>query len=474
MPVQYDSKKIIPAPLVEITKNYQRSEDGSKIGALFNLTVTGKLIGYMGSPDSSGNFWTTSGYPPNETIAHDNRLTSIIKKQEALRELFSEDGRWFEIQPLDGTQPMKCLPRVLNLTFPQGVWVDTCDYTITLEADKLYIGNTVSDEDQFDITISQATENWQIELNEKGEGVDLPQSYRLTHTVSAVGKLTFDTNNNIAKPAWQQARAWCLPRLGIDNERKTASGVINLPSYYAGYNHVRSETADEMGGAYSVIESWILASGSALEDFTISTNSTAQDGLTSVSIQGTIEGLNTRDSNYQLTTNKYDNAVAKFNEVQSLLLNRAQLYSGVTLNIQAMSQQVGRNPVEGTITYGFDYNNRPSTLIAGARSEIITITDNYPADLFASIPVLGRAVGPVLQDLYTISEKSRALNIEVVMPLSTAPTLMGRMNDKPNVTAIIDAASGGLTFTQIFKSQDTETWGPNDGRYTRQIQYVYQ
>ena len=58
--VMYNGKRLIPAPLVSINKEYQRSPDNTKIGTNFNLTVNGTLLAYKGSPDSSGTFWTSS------------------------------------------------------------------------------------------------------------------------------------------------------------------------------------------------------------------------------------------------------------------------------------------------------------------------------------------------------------------------------------------------------------------------------
>jgi len=56
MPVLYDGKKIIPAPFVEIQKQLERKPDGRISRKYFTLALKGKLIAFMGSPDSTGAF----------------------------------------------------------------------------------------------------------------------------------------------------------------------------------------------------------------------------------------------------------------------------------------------------------------------------------------------------------------------------------------------------------------------------------
>lgn len=475
MPVLYDNKKIIPAPFVEINKVYQKGADGTLIGSLFSLNITGKIVAFKGSPSSSGTFWTNTGYPPDEVIVDDSRMKAIIRKQEAIRQLFKNEGRWLEFQPWDGTAPVKCTPRINSITFPEGIWHTVCDYTIVAEADVLYINGSAVGEDGFNYQVSDASESWSIESGEAAESELVQQTFRLTHNVSATGKRFYNTSNVLDMEAWEQARGFVQSRLGIDNARITASGVLNLPSYYHGVNHVRGESLDKLGGSYAVTETWVVASGNATEDFTVTTTRNIDDGLTTVDIQGDIRGYDIRDSNFQITQTKYTSASGKFDTVQNQLLSRAQAYSGYTLNVTPKSESVGRNPIAGVINYNFTYDNRPSNCITGARSENITIIDNYPADVFAAIPVLGRTAGPVLQSISTVTVAQRQLTIEAIMvPSASCATLQTDLNTKPDVTSIINAAKNGLTYTQIFTDRNEESWSPKSGRYSRQISWTYQ
>lgn len=483
--VSYNGQKLIPAPLVAISKTYQTTGDGKKIGSVYNIVVQGNMIAYKGSPNSSGVFHILGGYPPDENVQFSSRLKSILTKQQAIRDLFSSDGFSFEVQSMDGSAPMKCNPRVLNINVPEGLWFEVAPYTIELEADRIY----PLQEDSFNEYISSAEETWNIESNEgQPENEDLPRTYTLSHTVSAQGKRFFDETGTLVMPAWQQARNYCLGRLGFDSQIALSSGVINLPSYYGGFNHLRSQSTGEEDGSFSVTETWILASGTALEDFSVSRSTTLQDGLEHVSIEGTVIGLELRNSDMTLATSKYTNALTKFATASGLAFSRAQNYGGVNLNIIPVGSTIGRNPITGTINYNFEYDNRPSNIISGCRSEFIVITDTLAGDVFAAIPVLGRAKGPVLQDIQTVTETQKALSIELYVNRAdfgnnSIPAIKAAVINNPRVNpstsgqfqSIVDAVNPiNNGFSTVFTSPVTEQWYPKTGQYSYSISWVYE
>src|SRR5688500_161029 len=175
-----------------------RSEDGTLRRASFVLTLKGKLVAEMGSPDSAGVFWEASDYPPNEIVVAEARLASFRNKIGALTKLFSEEHKLFEVQPYNGTAPIKGVTRLRSITFDEGRWYEYVDYTITLEADKLFFGS---------IEIPAATEailpeeSWTVEqADERGK------TYRVQHTVSMTSKAEYNINTSTLKPGWQVAR----------------------------------------------------------------------------------------------------------------------------------------------------------------------------------------------------------------------------------------------------------------------------
>lgn len=470
--VAYSGRKISPSPKVSFVKNFLRSPDGQKLGSIWEITILGQLLADAGSPNSTGVFWILSGDAPRESIAADSRLGSIFRKQEALRELFSEDGHLLEFQSADGSQSVRAVIRVTSINFAEDIWYNTCGYTISAQADIIYMGGTVLGEDDFDTFISDASESWNIEpddslLESAGQRV-----FRATHSVSATGRRVLDDTGALLSglTSWQQAKRWVTPRLGIDFTI-ARSGNVGVPDYMSAYNHVRSENTDELTGTYGIQESWILASGTAIEDFSISVKTSNSDGLTGVSIDGNITGLELRNANLGLVTPKYDNAITKFDQISGLILNRAQTYAGINLNIIPISTTVSKSPFVGTISYSYEYNNRPSSLIDGARSESIVVQDNNNEDVIAIIPIPGRAAGPIIQDIGTKQEKSRSLTIEIAMPLPSG-TISDRLSQKPDVSVISDSIIP--TGTIVKQVQNQESWDLNNGRYGLNRSWTYE
>lgn len=487
--VLYNNNPIIPAPFCEITKEYLRAGDGSVIGKTYVLTLTNELVAHRGSPSSSGTFGLLN---PDENVTNNGRLGAILRKQEALRELFSVDGLSLEIQSLDGSQPLRCNPRVRSVSFAQGSWYTTCPYTITVEADELY--PAIEDDLPFPSAyLTSINESWQLDTEDTPENLNISRHYRLTHSVGAVGKLHFD-DAGYAMPAWQQARNYVQSRLGFNQTMMLSSGVNNLPSYYSGYNNVRSETIDIAGGGYSVTEAWLITSGNYIEDFNISVQGGANTPRTNVSIQGNIQGLELRDGNLNIMQTKYANASAQFAIASGAALARAQAYSGKTLNIEPITTTYAINPVAGNISYTFEYDDRPSRLITGTKSEVITISNSFEVDAVAVIPVLGRTRGPVLQELSTKNVCERSLNIELIFSsdyLSSGLSINSRLNtynprlhspQAAEIASIVDAAnpSGkalnniGSLASQAYITARSENWNPSNLQYGLQITWIYE
>jgi len=491
--VVYDGKRIIPAPLVTINKTYTKNGNGDIIGKIYTLTITGTIVAHMGSPNSTGVFHTTSGYPDDEVIPNNERLKAIMRKQEALRNLFSVEGKNFYIQSADGSQPISCYPRINSIDFAEGIWYERCDYTINLECDVLdgLYDEEASSHDAFTEYLQSASEDWNIDTNDEPESLGGPSTYALSHTVSAVGKKFYDETGAVPTEPWQYAQQYVLSRLGFSNypQEVLSSGVHNLPSYYNGWNHKRTEQIDKAGGGFTVSENWVLASGSAIESFNITSTDSLDSPYQVIQIQGNVQGYEEFNSDMELTTNKWTNAQTKFAWASGVAFTRAQSYSGTSLNVIPLSMTVGRNPLQGSIDYTFEYNSRPVNLIENARSESINISDNIGGELFASVFVLGRAKGPVLQDLNTKPANTRTLSIEIVVDPPTysdrtVATMEQLINDqKPSAHAsfqtdinnlVAAAHPNYLGATTEFHDQPQESWDFKEGRYSYNVTWTYE
>lgn len=413
--VIYNSNAIIPAPLVNISKEIQVAGDGTKLGTLYSLTLTGTLVAWKGSPQGGSlvgagwggpflRFWTSTGYPADESVENISRLKSIENKQEALRALFADDGKWLEFQSPDGTAPLKCQPRIKSIQFQEGTWFQTCAYTITLEADKLYLnGNPEVDTPYHDELISSATESWQIEDS------DVAKTYRLSHTMNAVGKRRFNSTGSEVRPAWQNARDFIQNRMGLGFTSATSfspvggntivassfignNSIINFSTLNA-YNFSRNDSVDELAGSYSLTENWLLSQAASGTDiYTISVKKFSQEPntTTNVSIQGNIKGFYTNLNDYDA---RFAAAQYVWANLQGTpLFNRVQTYVGaVTLNTQAVVGAVDYNPLEGTISYNYDFSDRQTN---GDTFEEYTISKSFnQSDYKNTVEINGRIIG---------------------------------------------------------------------------------
>jgi hypothetical protein len=481
MPVLFNGKALIPAPFVAVSREEQTTEDGGHLGYTYPITVRGKVLADKGSPNSAGVFWASSGYPADESVPSDSRLAAVMKKQAALRNLFAAQGATFEVTGFDGTHGLlKCNPRVRRVTFPDGEgkganWTDYSEYVIELEADCVN-GSLFGDECGDGPKVARASNEWNIELLDEAK-----QTYRLTHAVSATGKRAYDETGALPRQAWEQARDYVLNLtgggvgLGLVPARMAASGVLDADALQA-FNYVRGQSLNELAGTFAVTESWVCydpkGEPPAVHEQTVEQRFTLAENRTSVSVQGTVTGLEVRDNaTRELLTARWDNARSKWEGyVRPFLLSvAAGSVSGVVINPTAVGATFGFNEAAGTVTYRYEFDNRPAPYTPGAVSEVVTVTNHGAADAFAQVPVLGRPYGPVLQSLGTVTAKKRSVAIEILMPPASTT-----FNAPAPSTAGIVLALAPRSPLGVFLEDDQESWTPATGRYSRQTTFVWE
>lgn len=381
--------------------------------------------------------------------------------------------------------------------------------------------------------VEDVQETWSLEPEDgMGNTVD-PYSgtenyiriYRLTRSISAKGAnlggiICFGQDQDKTKYlAYNQAKNFVMKRIGVSGVQGTintyddypslqkyfGSGILNLDSkVYAGYNHSRTENIDVKQGTYSLQDSWILSSGNAHENYNLSLSTGEGESLTSVTIDGTIKGLTSIPAsgsiyggNALLPYNTaYENAINKYRQitnqgqfgVNAWTFKRAQNAAGgsASLNPKPLSISLGTNEFTGEITYNIQYDNRAQNSISGVSFEGITVTDTYPGDAFAVIPVIGRPTGPILQYIGGRTEYKRNLSIELVAELPSGTNLSGRtaLLRKPSLSNITNSGiknaiaeySPGKEpgIRKYFVDPPVETWDPKSGRYTLDINWTYE
>jgi hypothetical protein len=332
----------------------------------------------------------------------------------------------------------------------------------------------------------------------------------------------------------------------------SASGKISLlPSGFF-YNHSRTITADIYEGLYQINESWLaMPTGVGyIETFTLECS--AQDHHTkTVKVNGNIIGLATGikdlishndifrsgEKNIKLDVTKHMKDTANVNKYKNALdglsgivmpqmYRRACLgvhhYAGRGVRIGAnqlnayqpsnpiymkemplspipVSCQETHDPVNGTISYGYEFNNRYQAITGyGVVTENIRISDEAPVDNVSEIDLLNNST--ITRKLVSLSRTNprKTLSIELVVELPPKTEAMLRTHtecplyiygnvysqikklvegnkpfDKRDVslwTANGRGASSGVSYIQ----NDQETWNPTEGKFTKNITWVYQ
>ena len=551
-----------PTPLVNIATQILKNGAGEAFGVTYSINLTGTLLADQGTPYAIehggitglrhastdkyafhetapsaftgpyGAFDSVLSHtglnrPPKQQIEPNLAATALITKQRALRALFAQDGQRVEITDFNYDNPaVICYPRLVDIQFSEGIWVDKCDFTISLEADTLLHGDKVDNEGTFIIPnsgetqenttetvllgslsgafINDYSEDWSIEVDEStGESPDLPFSYRITHSLNATGK-THYTPGEERLVAWEQARRFVTDRLS-DNVTEypnimgqIGSGTINLVDSFGGFSHVRNESIGQSAGTYAVTETWLLASGTAYENYSSSVSSDTSSAFVSVNVDGTIKGLSQISPSGHGSEDKpsaFDNAMSKYIAVSnsgqfgliSDIYKRANNLVAVELNSQPLSMSVGTNEYLGEITYSTQFNNRPTNIISGVLTESISVNDTYPGDVFAVIPVLGRKTGPVLQYIGGRTEYRRDLSINLLMDYTKIPYGSGRntlLLKKPSVIEPSATQIGNLIkelspqgepgIRKYFVSPPSESWEPKTGSYSFNLTWTYE
>jgi hypothetical protein len=184
----------------------------------------------------------------------------------------------------------------------------------------------------------------------------------------------------------------------------------------------------------------------------------------------------------KLKNSRYENAEIHYNEIHGMVyrvaenyINRLRRYNnydkttqsgtrtnvdgkgykwGIKLHPKAISSSISMQPSTGIITYDLSFNNRKANYIPYAVSEDIDISDTYPGQVFGSTQVIGRAAGPVLQNIGTQTQWERSLSISCQVDINNYYIVDDIQYGMANQTT---SATGGISG----KDFDDDTVGLN-------------
>lgn len=501
---EFKAQNGYPVPQISISNTQDRDSSG-------------RLTSYATNINLDGVIYATG----NEGFAY---LTS---RESALRQVFRIDGQLFVIgcTGAGGSQIpyFSGTPRILKYSADktENYWLNTIAYNIEMQIDVCCTGSLCYNSGIF--CVSNTQDEVSIETIDDfsyvggphvGLRKDIPLEpmfsgypiYRVTRTLSAAGKYTPSGKSAIAN-----AKEWVIDA-GSKNSFTGYLVGLNL------YNFTRSISINEPEGSYRITDNWLATSsawkgGSWTESFNIE-SSLDNSLLRTVTIGGTIKGLEDYNTNLPLYSSgtlgtgisgtlyptyegsrkglsRFANATSGYQSIKSrnVLFERADAAlekigdpSGINkrffsrneppLNPIPYSVTEGYNPTEGTVTYSWTYNNRPLNMISGSISETLTVNDTLPTKQIAELFVLGRRLGPVLQDLGTYTIASRDVTFEVVMPrpsslsgLKAIPT-----NSYAAITGLVDSFNPEYIVREAVKSfvrNDTESWSVSEGRFVK-------
>lgn len=487
--ISFKGKALIPAPLVSFDRIIQRTPEGTSRQHGFKIKLVGQLFLWKGSPLADGSWHTTSGYP-SDTIPEDVTEEAILdifkKKIGALVNLFDSDGLLL-IQPQNGGAPIKAQLTINNVVIPEGKWTRTVPYTIEAEAQSVIWGLLDGDEDGSQTQLSNPPEeSWQLEQSD-----EVGRIFKLTHSLSSFAKKRFDDSGNVTAEGWEVAKdliiggslagTGAVSKLGFDSTFLTSENVLNLDNFQP-YNYIRSETVDKGNGRVTISETWTCidptatsptgqTTGKAIEELSVETRHSLDDGLYTVSINGNVTGLEERNStNRDFIKSRWDNANERMAVITpTVIFNLAEDLSDITLNPTPISTTISKNRITGAIQYSYIYNNRVGVSDSSYLSEIIEIEFSNAADVFAEIPVINRPAGPILQSIGSTTRKSATVSyaIRVATSYGSTPTI-------PTVDPQAVLLTYISTPTQLFLASDSPRWNPKQGLYTRNTTFVYQ
>lgn len=560
----YDGKRVIPAPTVTLRKVYSTTGDGKQIGSVYAITLAGTILPWQGSPSGTyetleGAFWKLGGYPPGEEyVGGGEDHNHILRKQEALRYLFSHDGRSLEWQANNGQPVMKCNPRIKAIVFAPGTWADRCDYSVEAEADWIYINGTVSVEDECATQlVSEATETWVFDdrVGFAGSG------YTVTHTTTARGKRGYENTGALfnAQEAWEHARDWCEARASGTIPSGMMSAMAGSTALIGG-QYVRSRNSDISAGSYSIAESWLAMPAVTFTEKSWDTSYDDEQGRFDVTFTGTIYGLADGErSGGDVAVRNAVSAIpgesgarAEAYAMVSGIIGGGVLCSGAVAKTTAISQRDGtvrfsyrwstgeddldsKTEEEAQLSFDSDSGNWilnysllligvgddkagklanaqsrfPTDVAANARAvelvawqkpidvkfsgspdgkqvvvmeqvsrvrgswrwggkdendfdEVLIETQN-PSDVVALIPIPGRTIGPIIQDMNCRTERYITVTVRG-KGYSVRPTASGTAQQCDSYLAI---PTSGYKI-----AGDNETWSPLSKKYTRSRRYL--
>lgn len=490
---------------IGIQKEFARADDGSILNEKHTINLTGQIVANGNNADArySSLIAQIGSYAAKVRVT-----TRSATTQAAPLTITGDSG-----QLLAYSQAT-----LLNISISQ-----PSEETAGLHVQEVSLSfesyNTPSDPAST-YKLRSASENFEIKKEEAGlsylnDDITTNEpfySYTITHTISAQGLI-----NPSQKEAFEEAYNYVnsrkldsLAEIKTDNFGRDLASSFDSKLFkvganssiavdgadfntYGQYNKIRTSSCDLTNGSYSLTTTFFMSKSESNIEITGNFNRD-ESGDSSVTVDGTIQGLST-NSPTSVKTNKINQARATYSTISGNLKSGSKIYSfasdiynryqqdttGVSLRDVPLNYSFGENKGNGTITFSVSYKVYPSALvtllqnITGALTATASITDSnrngagYDTDAIVIIPIIGRASGPIIQDMGTTKERTRSVNVDVTLE----PRYRTVINNTVRSQVIAEVNNYKPTNSELYVNEFQETWDWTSGKYNLNLSWTY-
>lgn len=260
-------------------------------------------------------------------------FSGIVDRQNQLVSRFSKGFQNLEVYENSQLIDRYSFVRVANISFPQNRYLQLLPFQIDLE---------VYPQDYFSGAFGVLDPKEEVSFQEEDDGI-----LTINHIVSARGIQTSNSNSN----SLDNAKAWVQARSGW-------AGTI-LPAFATGVNFSPclqqiQENIDPFNSTYEIKESYttdIYQSGYGILRFTTEFNSGIEDGISTLSLRGAINGC--KNGSVSMLRTRY----ADFNALSEAVNQYRKITTFTDLNPIPVSKGVSEDTSSLNLSFSYLWNN---------------------------------------------------------------------------------------------------------------------
>lgn len=536
-----------PVPALTIEQQYRRINEGKIENYQITFNLEGKIYNDDLSTalepapvNQAFNTMTSYAEQLREAFAEDGYL-SIIGSNNQTDAVIKNT---YAVAPHTEDE-FPCKLQSINFSPTPDNWTQSIDYTISLLADVPGpCGSGVIESMSNTWTLAPYTEypylKPMIPGAEDVANIKTTPGYKITHNITAAGRY-------VPTPGLDPCDGDAVAKIRIDNAVKWMIEHFNdgAPTFLSGsevHNFTRQINYNTADGNYSITDEFEWTDGfhgsksGFLDSYSLETTYEAETDLRTVVVQGNIIGLESLTFSFDdvgpakpygwtgyppsnsvrlediefkdidannVASGRFTNAMSGWKIIEPKLFTRAQYATGVFtpptgcdistigsnkqrlgyLNPIVQSTSVGLNVKEGSISYSYTYNNDPKPITPCALDESFDVSDTLPSRQTAEIFIIGRRLGPVLQDLGTYTSPTRTVNYNVTIPkASSISGVVFPSHIYDNITGVLSQfdpeyllpSPGTQPGTvKSFLKTNTDSWNPIEGKFTKNMVWTY-